>query len=186
MNFEEKIVRYRVSVGIIVLLIVLIFAEPTFETILWGAIVGFIGVLIRAWASGHLNKNNELTVSGPYRFSRNPLYLGNIIMAIGLMINSNNYISIIILLVYLLLFYPFLIIREKNYLKKKFDNYKDFEKVSLLFPNPFKYAKKTKETKQKFLFERYFTNREYNAFLGFLIIILLFVLRIYLKKIIGW
>ncbi len=186
MNFKEKIVRYRVSVGIFVLLLVLIFAEPTFKSILWGGVIGFAGVLIRAWASGHLNKNNKLTVSGPYRFSRNPLYLGNIIMGIGLMVNANSYISAIFLSLYFLLFYPFLIIREKKYLKNKFKDYENFEKVPLLIPNPFRYAKRTKETAQKFSFTRYFTNREYNAFLGLLTIILLFVLRIYLRKIIGW
>ncbi len=186
MNLEEKIVRYRVFVGIIILIAVLIFSKPTVKSVFWGAMIGFIGILIRAWASGHINKNNELTVSGPYRFTRNPLYLGNIIITIGLMINSNSIISFSLLSVYLLIFYPFLIIREKKYLKNRFvDDYKMFESVPLLIPNPFKKTE-IKNKNNKFSFQRYLNNREYNAFFGFIIIMILFLLRIYLKKYIGW
>ena len=187
MKIEESLVRYRVLVGLLVLIFVLVFSKPTIKSVLWGAIIGFVGVLIRAWAAGHLNKNKELTISGPYRFSRNPLYLGNILMSAGLMVNANTYIGGGLLLLYLLIFYPFLIIREKNYLKKNFpDKYKNFEQIPLLIPNPFKYAKKNNESGQTFSFNRYMKNREYNALIGFIVIILLFLLRIYLRKIIGW
>lgn len=58
-------------------------ARPTPSSLAAGAFVAVIGLVIRAWASGHLKKNQELTTSGPYAHTRNPLYLGTFLLGLG-------------------------------------------------------------------------------------------------------
>ena len=73
--------RRRVTLGFVFAIAVLYFAAPTRESLLAGAAVGMVGEAIRIWAAGHLEKSREVTTSGPYRFTRHPLYLGSSIMA---------------------------------------------------------------------------------------------------------
>ena len=58
--------RFRVPLGFLFAAVFLIFARPQFWTLVIGGIIAFAGILIRAWLSGHIRKNLELAVSGPY------------------------------------------------------------------------------------------------------------------------
>ena len=75
--------RLRVPLGFVLAPLFLLFARPTPATILTGAAIAAFGLLIRAWASGHLRKMAELTTSGPYAHMRNPLYFGTFLMVLG-------------------------------------------------------------------------------------------------------
>jgi protein-S-isoprenylcysteine O-methyltransferase Ste14 len=75
--------RLRVPVGFITAILFVFFSRPTWRSLAVGAPIALCGAFFRAWASGHLRKNAELAVSGPYAFTRNPLYFGSFVMATG-------------------------------------------------------------------------------------------------------
>ncbi len=79
----------RVPLFIGAILLVL-FAKPNFTGILIGIILIFIGEGIRIWAAGHLQKNEVLTISGPYSYVKNPLYIGTILITTGFCILADN------------------------------------------------------------------------------------------------
>ena len=78
--------RIRVPLGFLLAPLMLITAHPTHASMAMGSAVAALGLALRAWASGHLRKNDELTVSGPYAHTRNPLYLGTLVLGIGVSI----------------------------------------------------------------------------------------------------
>jgi protein-S-isoprenylcysteine O-methyltransferase Ste14 len=75
--------RLRVPTGFITAILFVFFSRPTWMSLAIGAPIALFGAGIRAWASGHLRKNAELAVGGPYAFTRNPLYFGSFVMAAG-------------------------------------------------------------------------------------------------------
>ena len=75
--------RIRVPLGFAFAAVLLIFAVPTVTSLVAGSIVAAVGLLIRAWASGHIRKGATLAVTGPYAHTRNPLYLGSLFLAVG-------------------------------------------------------------------------------------------------------
>ena len=82
-KFVKFLQRIRVFSGFVIAIVFLVFSRPTPVTLAVGLSVALIGVLLRAWACGHLRKSSELDVSGPYAHTRNPLYLGTFIIALG-------------------------------------------------------------------------------------------------------
>lgn len=83
MTFRQLAQRIRVPAGFVLAPLLFISARPTLASLAAGAFVAVIGLAIRAWASGHLKKNQELTTSGPYAHTRNPLYLGTFLLGLG-------------------------------------------------------------------------------------------------------
>jgi protein-S-isoprenylcysteine O-methyltransferase Ste14 len=86
----NRIARMRVPAGFAVGAAVLWFARPTWTMMAAGTAVAAAGELIRIWAAGHLEKSREVTRSGPYRWSRHPLYVGSAFMGAGVAIAGNN------------------------------------------------------------------------------------------------
>src|SRR5439155_20295801 len=80
--------RLRVPLGFVFAIIFLVFAKPTVLSIAIGGGIAIIGVVIRAWSSGHIRKAKELAVSGPYAYTRNPLYVGSFILGVGFTISA--------------------------------------------------------------------------------------------------
>src|SRR5450631_1136068 len=109
--------RWRVRLGYPLAIIVLALAHPAPQSILYGALVGAVGLFIRAMAAGHLHKQQVLTVTGPYAYTRNPLYVGSAILALGVGIATHSYLSAAILLAYFALFYSIVMRREENELR---------------------------------------------------------------------
>jgi len=176
---RKKIYRLRVPVGLWGVIIILILAKPTLTSMLIGVIFSIFGFSLRAWAAGHLEKEKNLTTSGPYQYTRHPLYLGNFILGLSLCIGANSLWGWIVFFVYFSIFYPALIIEETYKLKKLFpEKYKEYEKnVPCLFPN----FKKVKEkNSEKFRFSLYKKNREHRAILGGFIIWLILLLKYFL------
>src|SRR3977135_4203002 len=120
-------VRWRVRLGYPLAVAVLYFSRPTPPSILLGALTGVIGLWLRAYAAGYLHKQEVLTVSGPYAYTRNPLYLGSAILALGAGIATRSWISSILLGVYFAVFYSMVMRREENELRlrhaENFDRY---------------------------------------------------------------
>ena len=80
--------RFRVPLGFLFAAVFLYFAKPETPTLFIGGAIAVVGLLTRAWASGHIRKNQNLAVSGPYSYTRNPLYLGSFILGVGFTIAS--------------------------------------------------------------------------------------------------
>jgi len=68
----------------------LLFARPTPEAIAAGAALLAAGAGMRTWAAGHIRKREALAVTGPYAYTRNPLYFGSFLMACGALVMGRN------------------------------------------------------------------------------------------------
>ncbi len=164
-SFLNTIHRWRSRVGFFGLVLVLILSRPSLISFLLGLGICLLGLLIRTWASGHLIKEKKLIVSGPYQYTRNPLYFANLIIGISVVVATLSWFVLTIFVVYFLLFYPPAVKREKRKMKNLFPkDYKEYEqKVPLFFPSlkPHRSA-----VKRKFDWGLYKRNKEYRALLG--------------------
>jgi protein-S-isoprenylcysteine O-methyltransferase Ste14 len=172
MNPATFFARWRVRLGYPLAIIVLALAHPAPQSILYGALVGAVGLFIRAMAAGHLHKQQVLTVTGPYSYTRNPLYLGSAILALGVGIATHSYLSAAILLAYFALFYSIVMRREENELRfhhgEAFESYA--QAVPLFFPR-LTPANLPGSEVGAFSFPQYKKNREYRAAIGFLLVL---------------
>src|SRR5499427_2169034 len=82
--------RSRVPLGFLFAAAYLWWARPTWLSLGIGIVLIAVGVIIRAMASGHIRKNAELATTGPYAYTRNPLYLGSIVIALGFVVMARN------------------------------------------------------------------------------------------------
>lgn len=180
-KFKKYFERYRAFIGIISLLIVLYFAKPNAKSIAIGFIFIMLGTFFRAWASGFINKNNELATNGPYALSRNPLYFGNFILGVGIAIASNQVFCYIIFAVYYFLFFPALMIMENKRMRDKFGKkYENWSKgLNSFFPG----IKKIKSG--GFNISYYMNNKEYKViyFSLFIVITLIFKALFFYDKV---
>jgi len=178
MNAAAFFARWRVRLGYPLAIVVLWLARPTPQSILAGALVGTVGLWIRARAAGHLHKQEILTVTGPYAFTRNPLYLGSFILVIGAATAGHSWWSALILFAYFALFYSFVMRREERELYQHHgEAFKEYARsVPLFFPRVTP-AKIALGGAAAFSFAQYKRNREYRAAIGFLLLLLVFVVR---------
>jgi hypothetical protein len=170
--------RWRVRLSYPLAILVLWFARPTPRSILWGAPLGLLGLVVRAIAAGHLHKQEVLTVSGPYAFTRNPLYFGSAVLTIAAAVATHSWPSAVILCAYFGLFYSIVMRREEAELRQHhgaaFDEYA--RAVPLFFPH-LTSAKLSFAGTGSFSFAQYKKNHEYQAGIGFLLLLaaLLFI-----------
>src|SRR5215831_11096128 len=102
--------RMRVPLGFLLIPVMLLAARPSRLSVAVGMGVAILGLALRAWASGHLRKNEELTVSGPYAYTRNPLYLVTLVLGIGISISSGvGWLVVLFVTLYLLIYVPVMI-----------------------------------------------------------------------------
>ncbi len=119
-DLARGLARYRVRIGFVSALAALWLAQPTPRSLTLGAVIAAAGELLRIWAAGHLEKGREVTASGPYRWTRHPLYLGSTIIAIGFAVAAANVTTAILVAVYLVLTYGAAITSEEKHLTEKF------------------------------------------------------------------
>ena len=170
-------VRWRVRLGYPLAVAVLWFARPNPHSILIGAVVGLVGLWLRAYAAGFLHKHEILTVSGPYAYARNPLYLGSAILTLGVALAAHSWTSAMILCSYFVLFYSIVMRREENELQSRYGAaFGEYAQAVPLFLPRVTAAKLSGGGKATFSFEQYKKNREYQAAIGFLSLIGLLLL----------
>ncbi len=170
--------RWRVPLGFVTGVIFLILSKPTWATLIAGEIIALTGLAIRGLAAGHLRKNLQLATSGPYSVTRNPLYLGSFLLAVGFAVTGGYLILGIVLVALFLAVYLPVMRREEWFLRKKFGaEYEDYSaRVPLFLPQVTGIAPGA----LKFDWEGYRRNREYEAALGFMVISLILLLKIVL------
>jgi protein-S-isoprenylcysteine O-methyltransferase Ste14 len=166
-------VRWRVRMGYPLAMAVLYFSRPTPRSILLGALAGVVGLLVRAYAAGYLHKQEVLTVTGPYAYTRNPLYLGSAILALGAAIATHNWISALILILYFSVFYSVVMLREANELHLRHGaSFEDYARAVPLFIPRLGAAKLPGDSAGSFSLTQYKKNHEWQATTGFLFLLL--------------
>jgi protein-S-isoprenylcysteine O-methyltransferase Ste14 len=155
--------RIRVPLGFAFALLYFWLARPTVKSILIGIALVVPGLMIRALASGQLRKNEQLATGGPYAYTRNPLYLGSLILAIGFAVASRSWWIVAgIALLFLAVYLP-VIRAEETFLRERFPQFEDYARhVPRFFPRLFPSAKNS----GAFSWDLYWKHREYNATLG--------------------
>ena len=155
--------RIRVPLGFLFAAVYLWLARPTTRSIVLGGCVALTGLVIRALASGHVQKNEQLAMTGPYAYTRNPLYLGSLIMACGFALASRSWIVAAIATVMLFGIYIPVIRSEEEFLRTRFPEFADYcRNVPRLFPK----LKASQGSAGSFSAHLYWRHREYNAALG--------------------
>jgi protein-S-isoprenylcysteine O-methyltransferase Ste14 len=155
--------RIRVPLGFVLAAAYIYLAKPSWLSIAVGVVIAFIGVSIRAAASGHVKKNTELTKTGPYAYVRNPLYVGSIVIAAGFAIAAmSTWIFVILALMFVLIYVP-VIRSEEAFLRGTFADFDDYcRRVPRLVPR----LTRAYEGTGSFSRELYLKHREYNALVG--------------------
>ena len=162
--YADRVAKLRVPGGFVLVAAFAWFSHPTVESLLYGIPVSIWGLALRGWAAGHLAKNQKLTVSGPYGIVRNPLYIGTLLVALGLVIASRSWaLGAVFAAVFLLIYLP-VIQLEEQHLAKLFPEFAAYAgQVRALIPRwP------PRPDPREFQFALYKKNREYEALLGFL------------------
>ena len=120
MTLLRRIARLRVTVGFIFGVVAIWLAQPTRTSLIAGAVVALLGEAVRVWAAGHLEKGREVTTSGPYRFTRHPLYLGSTLIGVGLGVASAHAVVAFIVIAYLAITVTAAVRTEEAHLTDKF------------------------------------------------------------------
>ena len=183
-SWSRVATRSRVPLGFLFAATYFWFARPTWISLGTGFAVAALGVLIRALASGHIRKNAELATTGPYAYTRNPLYLGSIVIAIGFIIAARNiWIGIGALAMFAFIYLP-VIAAEEKYLRSAFPGYGQYaNQVPRLLPRltPYRAETAVEDGSAHFSSALYLRHREYNAALGAVLMLAALVLKMLVK-----
>jgi len=160
--YADLVARLRVPAGFVMVAAFAIFSRPTPHSLEIGLPASLAGLALRAWAAGHLAKNQRLAVSGPYAFTRNPLYLGTLLTALGLAAAGHSaWLALLFGVLFGLVYLPAIELEEQH-LRAILPGYAEFaQRVPLLVPRwPASLGP------DRFSAALYRKNREYQAFLG--------------------
>ena len=168
--------RWRVRLGYLLAIITLWLARPTPQSVALGALVGLVGLAIRAYAAGYLHKQAVLTVTGPYARTRNPLYFGSSILTLGAVLAMHSWWAAGLLVIYFALVYSMVMRREEMELRQQhgaaFDAYA--ASVPLFFPRLTAGPAPT-DRSAGFSWQQYKKNHEYQATVGFLLLLIVLI-----------
>ena len=162
-KYAEWAARTRIPLGFAMLALYAVYARPSLPRFAAGAAVAALGLALRAWATGHLDKNRSLATSGPYAYTRNPLYFGSLVLAAGFAFASRSWwIALIATAMFFAIYIP-VIRSEEAFLQTHFPEFEEYARhVPRLFPRLRPYQ----NSKTSFSWDLYWKHREYNAALG--------------------
>ena len=164
-RYADSVQRLRVASGFLLLIAFGWLSNPTPTSMLAGIPISVVGLLLRAWAAGHLAKDRQLATTGPYAYIRNPLYAGTLLVAAGIVIASRSaWLAIIFVAVFVSVYLPAIELEEQH-LNEIFAEYASYAaRVHRFIPS----AKWPGEESQ-FSSALYLRNEEYKAAIGFLL-----------------
>jgi hypothetical protein len=179
-----------VPAGFVLAPLLFITARPTAASLVTGAAVAVIGLTIRAWASGYVKKNEELTVTGPYAHTRNPLYFGTFFLGAGVAIGAGTlWFTVLFIALYLFIYLP-VMFAEADTMRALFPrDYQDYGKqVPLFLPRltPYRKARSRQAASvgnqegRGFDSSLYLRHREYRAAFGLLVVYVLLAVKLVL------
>jgi len=161
--YADAVAKLRVPFGFILAIAFLWLSSPSWVSLAAGLPVSVAGLVVRAWAAGHLEKNLDLAQSGPYALVRNPLYLGTATVAAGLAIASRRWeLGVLFAAVFLLVYLP-VVELEEQHLRTLFPEYEKYAtRVPRLVPHLSACG-----AGRRFQWALYRRNREHEALIGF-------------------
>ena len=162
--------RWRVPLGFVCAAIFFLLSRPQPLTLAIGGAIALPGLALRAWATGHLRKNDALAMTGPYAYTRNPLYLGSFLMGVGFTIASGRIVlGILFAALFLGIYVPVMRVESATLAKLFGEHYQRYLKaVPLFLPRLSPYRDGTNEIARfdASLYKRY---REHQAAIGLVI-----------------
>lgn len=175
MSWTRVARRIRVPVSFVLAAVYLWQAHPTARSLAIGSAVAFCGLALRALASGHVRKDRQLTTTGPYAYTRNPLYLGSLVVAVGFAVAGwNPWLAAGILLLFFVIYLP-TIRSEEEYLRQNFPAFEEYARqVPRLWPR----LRAGKQAGEGFSSELYLQHREYNAIVGAAVMLAALILKL--------
>jgi len=166
--------RIRVPLGFIFAVVYVWLARPTRTSLIAGALVLLPGLVLRGLASGHVQKDKQLTTSGPYAYTRNPLYLGSLVLAAGFAIAARSWWIVTIMLLMFAVIYVPVIAGEERYLRQMFPEYDDYVRhVPRMWPRLSPHG----SGHGAYSFARYWKHREYEASIGCVVVLAVLVVK---------
>jgi protein-S-isoprenylcysteine O-methyltransferase Ste14 len=160
--------RWRVPLGFLCGALFLVLARPRSNTLAIGGAIAVLGLALRAWSAGHIRKNSALATSGPYAFTRNPLYLGSFLLGIGFTFASGRWwLGLPFAALFLGIYFPVMRVEAKTLAGLFGEDYQRYaEAVPLFFPRltPYRDPQAGNGRFDASLYMRY---REYQAAIGF-------------------
>ena len=172
--------RIRVPLGFIFAVVFVMLARPTKSSLLAGALVVVPGLALRGLASGHVQKDRQLTTSGPYAYTRNPLYLGSLILAAGFAIAARSWWIVGIMFLMFAVIYVPVIRGEERYLRQTFPDYDDYTRhVPRFLPRVTPYGSQ----QSAYSSARYWKHREYQASLGCATMLAALVVKMIIRRV---
>jgi protein-S-isoprenylcysteine O-methyltransferase Ste14 len=165
-TITAALARRRVALGFALAALVLWLSAPTLASVVAGALVAAIGESIRIWAAGHVEKSREVTRSGPYAFTRHPLYVGSCVVGAGVAIASASWIVAAVVFVYLATTITAAIRSEEAHLREKFGAEYDAYAQRVAPPMV-----------RSFSVSRALVNREHHAIAGLIVALVLLALK---------
>jgi protein-S-isoprenylcysteine O-methyltransferase Ste14 len=163
-NFQRVARRIRVPLGFVFAALFLWLAQPTLRSILLSLIAVLPGLALRAYASGYVDKNEELASSGPYAYTRNPLYLGSLVFSLGFVGAARSWLLLVCLLILFTVIYAPTILSEEAWLRAKFPKFDDYcRRVPRLLPRLTPAGNVTSGSFSPALYRKH---REYNSLIG--------------------
>jgi protein-S-isoprenylcysteine O-methyltransferase Ste14 len=177
-NWQKIAKRVRVPLGFAFAMFYVWLARPTLASLVAGAVVALLGVWIRAYASGYVNKNESLACTGPYAHTRNPLYLGSVVIGAGFAIAAMKvWVAIAMIAMYVAIYVP--VIRgEEAFLTSRFPEFTTYmQSVPRLLPR-LTPARLGSGGSGAFSRELYLKHREYNALIGTLAMLSVLALKL--------
>jgi protein-S-isoprenylcysteine O-methyltransferase Ste14 len=162
--------RIRVPLGFAFAVLYFWLARPTWRSLAWGAVSIIPGLVIRALASGHVRKNEALATSGPYAYTRNPLYLGSLLVAIGFAVAARSlWVAAGLVAMFFAIYVP-VIRSEEAFLRERFPEFQEYaNEVPRMIPRMTPAFRN--EASAEFSMDLYLKHREYNALLGSLALV---------------
>ena len=163
--YADLVARLRVTCGFLLVAAFAWFSRPDARSLAVGLPVSALGLLLRGWATGHVEKNIRLAESGPYAYVRNPLYLGTLLVAAGFAIASRRWpLAVLFGIVFVFIYLPAIELEEQH-LRTLFPQFAGYaQRVPALWP-----TLNAVTRPQHFRWELYVRNREYQAGIGFLV-----------------
>lgn len=160
--------------------IFLVAARPTVPLLRVGIVLAVLGVLLRAWASGTIRKNNVLTTGGPYAHTRNPLYLGTFLVGLGATIAGGSWGFVAVFLLFFVIVYGRTMRAEERRLEELFgDRFRTYAAAVPLFIPRLRPYRPMEPHATEFMLRRYFSHREYEFALGVIVGFLALFAKLY-------
>ena len=177
MSYASVAQRFRVPLGFVLAALYLAFVRPTPLALVSGGTIAFVGVLVRAWAAGHIVKNDALATTGPYAHTRNPLYLGSFLIAAGFALVAHWSLVLLVVVFFAGVYAP-VMEREHAHIGSRFpEAYAEYARnVPAFVPRPRPW-RAGGEQRAGFSLELYLRHREWRAMAAFVGVLAFLIIR---------